>query len=153
MVLTAAPQNGSLDKALNVSFSDPVVTYTPDPHFNGTDAFRFRVGNTDGLRSANEAEVLITVRQVNDAPYISDVKDSAGTLCGFGVAEAPPACLGGSLETDANAFLDLTVVAFDLDKVPGLNADPGAEHLTIWATNLPAARLRFATATTWVIRR
>ena len=46
---------------------DGTVTYTPDPHFNGTDSFIYLV--TDWLRGADIATVVVIVNAINDAPY------------------------------------------------------------------------------------
>ncbi len=46
--------------------SDDVLTYTPDPDFNGSDAFSYRAD--DGSGNAPTADVAVTVTPVNDAP-------------------------------------------------------------------------------------
>ena len=51
--LTALPANGTL------SGTAPHLTYTPNPGYTGTDAFRFMA--SDGLLNSNEATVDITV--------------------------------------------------------------------------------------------
>ena len=40
--------------------------YTPNPHFHGTDTFRYQT--SDGLAASNPATVTITVNHVNHAP-------------------------------------------------------------------------------------
>jgi hypothetical protein len=51
--LTALPTQGTL------SGTAPNLTYTPNPGYTGTDAFRFRV--SDGILNSNEATVDVTV--------------------------------------------------------------------------------------------
>ncbi|HLB80297.1 MAG TPA: tandem-95 repeat protein, partial [Dongiaceae bacterium] len=53
--------NGSV--AVN---ADNTVTYTPNPNFNGTDAFTYTV--SDGRGGNATAQVALTVNPVNDAP-------------------------------------------------------------------------------------
>ncbi|MDO8186374.1 Ig-like domain-containing protein [Conexibacter sp. JD483] len=45
------------------------LTYTPDPDFNGSDTFQFRV--TVALLISTTATVTVTVRAVNDAPVVT----------------------------------------------------------------------------------
>jgi hypothetical protein len=65
-----------------VSFSDPPngtvvivgnqLQYTPDPNYNGTDAFTYRIRDLDNQQSATS--VFVTVTQVNDPPTaVNDV--------------------------------------------------------------------------------
>ena len=58
------PANGSL------SGTAPVLTYSPNENYNGSDSFTFRV--TDGTLS-DTASVSITVNAVNDAPLAFDL--------------------------------------------------------------------------------
>ena len=81
------PAHGRLS---DVSFpTGRYVTYTPDPDFNGTDSFQFRV--TVGLVLSTTATVTITVRPVADAPVVTT---SAGTTAfteGDGARAVDPA--------------------------------------------------------------
>jgi hypothetical protein len=52
--ITVLPDSGQLDTS-----QLPLVRYTPNPGFTGTDTFRFRVN--DGVADSNEALVTITV--------------------------------------------------------------------------------------------
>jgi hypothetical protein len=52
-----------------------VVSYTPDPEFNGTDSFTYEVCDSDGI--CDTATVSLTVTAVNDAPVAMD--DTAST--------------------------------------------------------------------------
>lgn len=49
---------------------DGVITYTPDPDYNGPDAFAYRV--CDALGACAEATVAVTVEPVNDPPVAED---------------------------------------------------------------------------------
>ncbi len=59
--LVASPINGILAQLADGSFS-----YTPNPDFNGTDSFTYKVN--DGTEDSNIATVTITVNPVNDTP-------------------------------------------------------------------------------------
>ena len=61
--LTKLPVHGTLTGA------GPMLTYEPEPDFNGADSFEFRVN--DGFAASNIAKVSITVSPLNDAPVIS----------------------------------------------------------------------------------
>ena len=63
------------DGSLTVSATG-ICTYTPDPDFNGSDSFSYRVQDDDGAWS-NQGEVSITVNGVNDPPVADD--DTAST--------------------------------------------------------------------------
>lgn len=58
--IVGQPTNGSL------SGTGANRTYTPNPNFNGTDSFTFRV--SDGQRNSNTSKVTINVTAVNDNP-------------------------------------------------------------------------------------
>ena len=62
-VVVVAPSNGSL------TGSAPNITYTLDPHFNGSDNFTFKAN--DGSADSNTASVSITINPVNDPPEIT----------------------------------------------------------------------------------
>ena len=79
------PSNG------NLSGTPPLVTYTPNANFNGSDSFTFKVN--DGKEDSNIATVSITVTAVNDAP----------------VADAQ------SVTTDEDIPVDITLTASDVD--------------------------------------
>ncbi len=65
-----SPSHGSL------SGTAPNVTYTPNPNFNGSDSFTFKV--SDETADSNAATVSITVTAANDTPSAKD--DSTRTL-------------------------------------------------------------------------
>ena len=88
---------------------DGNLVYTPNDNWNGTDSFVYTA--TDKLLEADTGLVSITVTQVNDKP-VPDT-DSAET------PEGTPVTID-VLEGDT-----------DVDKDPSLNANPGAEVLSI----------------------
>lgn len=61
--VTSAPKLGSL------SGTAPHLVYTPSTNVTGVDRFRFRV--SDGDVDSDEAEIVITITPVNDAPVAS----------------------------------------------------------------------------------
>ncbi len=67
--IVECPSHGSL------SGTAPNVNYTPNPNFNGTDSFTFKV--SDETADSDDATVSITVTAVNDKPSAKD--DSART--------------------------------------------------------------------------
>lgn len=79
------PANGTV-----VNNGDGTVTYRPNPDYNGSDSFTYRV--SDGNGGSAQATVTVNVRPVNDAPVAVD--DS-----GFSVAA------GGSLHFNGRDLL------------------------------------------------
>ncbi|HEY5574340.1 MAG TPA: Ig-like domain-containing protein, partial [Anaerolineales bacterium] len=72
--LVSNPTNGSA-----VPKNKSIITYTPNPNYNGTDNYRYRIcGNKDANGSCSEADVTIVVNVVNDPPIAMD--DQAETL-------------------------------------------------------------------------
>jgi len=67
--IVKCPLNG------NLSGKAPKITYTPNPNFNGSDKFTFKV--SDDTADSGIATVSITVTAVNDPPSAKD--DSATT--------------------------------------------------------------------------
>lgn len=67
------PTNGTLSGDTD---GDNLVTYTPNPDVNGSDAFTFQV--TDGVFTSNVATIGVTVTPVNDAPTAGDVAVETG---------------------------------------------------------------------------
>jgi uncharacterized protein (TIGR03437 family) len=61
--LISPPANGTL------AGSAPNLIYTPNPNYNGSDNFTFKVN--DGKADSNTAVVAITVNAVNDAPVLT----------------------------------------------------------------------------------
>ena len=88
------PSNGS------VIITDPLTgayTYTPNPDFNGNDAFTFVA--SDGIDDSNEATVSVTVNAVNDAPFFI----------------APTPEQDAVIEVTAGEMLTITLAAEDVD--------------------------------------
>lgn len=73
--IATSPTHGRL------SGNGPNLTYTPNPDFNGTDSFTFKVN--DGALDSNTASVSIIIKPVNDSPVTNP--DSAVTEAGVPV--------------------------------------------------------------------
>ncbi len=87
-VLVSGPANGSLTLNPDGSFS-----YTPNPDFNGDDAFTYAA--TNGTATSNTATVTINVTPVNDPPVADDQ----------------------TLQTDEDVPLPVTLTASDVDNL------------------------------------
>jgi len=63
------PNNGTVD----VDSVTGLVTYTPDPDFNGQDMFVYRIfdDGSPAPPNASDAEVFVTVNPVNDPPVVA----------------------------------------------------------------------------------
>ena len=66
VTVTSGPSNGGV----TVNSSTGVVTYTPDPGFNGTDTFTYQV--CDGTPLCASGTVTVTVDSIVDAPTVVD---------------------------------------------------------------------------------
>lgn len=74
-----------------LSGTPPVVTYTPQLNFNGTDSFTYAVDN--GLVEGPAATVTITVNPVNDPPMLNlpvQVQTMIGQTVNFNVSASDP---------------------------------------------------------------
>jgi VCBS repeat-containing protein/parallel beta-helix repeat protein len=85
VALVGTTSNGTLTLNADGSF-----TYSPNPNFNGTDSFTYRIN--DGSANSNLAAVTITVYPLNDAPVANNdgfnaSEDSALTVPAAGVRE------------------------------------------------------------------
>ena len=103
--VVADVQHGTL-----VDNGDGTFDYTPDPDFNGSDGFEYRVTDADGATSA-PAKVALEILAVNDPPVAQD--DSGA---GFGTTEdvafTTASVLGNDTDTDSTlSGTDLTIVA------------------------------------------
>ena len=67
--LTDPPAHGTV-----VFNADGTYVYTPDPNYNGADAFSFSV--SDGTETVPGGDVTFTITAVNDAPVPSDTSDT-----------------------------------------------------------------------------
>ena len=65
------PEHGTVSV---VDAAAGLVQFQSAPHYSGKDRFTFAIN--DGIHDSNEAEVLITIHPVNDAPVL----DGSGTL-------------------------------------------------------------------------
>jgi N-acetylneuraminic acid mutarotase len=101
--LVGTPSHGT------VTFSSTLTaTYTPDPDWSGTDAFTYRVVDSEDAAS-EPAVVAVTISPVNDAPVIDAI---------------------GPLVTDEDVPVELTVTGSDVDSPPA--------SLSAWVTVRPA---------------
>src|SRR5690606_10338743 len=65
IAIVDAPAHGT------AAIEDGEILYTPDADFNGSDEFTYTVKDSKGATS-NEATVIVTVTDVNDAPDAVD---------------------------------------------------------------------------------
>lgn len=122
--ITSIPSHGKLDVASGSAFSDPTVTYTPDPGYSGPDSFRYSAedSRSDFPRTPAQASVSISV----DAPQAPSVA----------ISGAPARLVAGT-----SAQLSATVtgapagVTWSVDGIPGGDA----QHGTISDAGLYAA--------------
>ena len=68
--ITSDPTNGSILQNVNGT-----ITYRPQPDFNGSDTFRYRVRANSSLVS-NEATVTVMVNGINDSPLANSFEAS-----------------------------------------------------------------------------
>ncbi|WP_462179029.1 tandem-95 repeat protein [Pseudoalteromonas gelatinilytica] len=92
--VVTAPENGK------ASVQNKRILYTPNTDFNGSDTFTYRVADGSGAMS-NQASVMVTVGEVNDAPIASN--DTA--------------------ELDEDASIELSILDNDLDVDSNLTID------------------------------
>jgi uncharacterized repeat protein (TIGR01451 family) len=104
VTVTSGPANGST----SVDPGTGVVSYTPDPGYNGPDSFTYQVCDDAGL--CDSATVTLTVSSVADAPTVVD--DSA--------------------TTDEDVPVDIDVLANDSD------ADGDLDPTSVTVTSGPA---------------
>lgn len=93
-VIISGPDNGAL------SGDAPEVTYTPDPDFNGADAFHFQV--CDPEPACDSAVVEVMVEAVNDSPVVRD--DSYQTTEEAALMVAAPGVLTNDDDPDGDAL-------------------------------------------------
>jgi VCBS repeat-containing protein len=105
----AGPANGTLVLAADGSF-----TYTPNPHFNGTDSFTYEVA--DGNGGTDQTTVTITVDPVADLPdppsiMVNGGLDEVQVQEDGSVGVSVVASLSASAEPAE--FLTVTITGFD----------------------------------------
>ena len=145
-LIDAGPLNGTLVKNADGSF-----TYTPNANFNGSDRIVYRA--TDGDADSAAAEMLITVRSVNDAPTAADAvvtlaEDSARVLVAadFGFADAADAPSNTSTNTPANTLLELLITRLPAQgRLQLTGVDINAPR-AVSAADINAGLLRFVPA-------
>ncbi|WP_417349710.1 S8 family serine peptidase [Ferrimonas sp.] len=87
--IKSEPANGTLTLA-----DDGTFTYTPNKDFNGSDSFSYTL--IDGDLPAGEAQVMLNVAAVNDAPVVAETTE-----------------LSGAART--NLYLELSSISSDVD--------------------------------------
>jgi len=74
-----------------LSGTAPNITYKPNPNYNGTDSFTFKVN--DGKLDSNIATVSLTINPVNDPPVLASIGNKSideGRLLEFQVSATDP---------------------------------------------------------------
>jgi len=134
--VATAPGSGSLGAITITSPTTADVTYTPDPDFNGADAFTFTVN--DGELDSAPASVAITVTPVNDAPAFTGndatIYENGGAQSvsvATGISAGPPDEAGQTLsfQITANSNPALFAVAPTIAADGTLTATPAANTL------------------------
>ncbi|MCA3268080.1 MAG: tandem-95 repeat protein, partial [Azospirillum sp.] len=93
IVPTGGPAHGTVSIAANGAY-----TYTPNPNFNGTDSFTYRV--SDGQGGSVTGTVSVTVNAVNDAPTTS-----GATLAGREDGSISGRVVAADVDGDAPSFV------------------------------------------------
>jgi Big-like domain-containing protein len=124
-VLFTAPDRGTLELATDGSF-----TYLPDPNFNGTDTFSYRM--SDGQALSDPILVTITVDPVYDPPIAVD--DSYTATIGVTLNVGAPGVLANDV-ADSGGDLTAELVTGVTHGTLVLNPDGSFTYLT----NLTAA--------------
>lgn len=133
--VVTAPAHGGL------AGTPPYVTYSPDPDFNGQDAFTFSVN--DGSFDSTPAAVALAVTPVNDPPVVLSPDPGGARI----------------VNTDEDTPVRFVVAAADIDDDPlaysvmippahgALNGTlPSAYHPASTTTDLTASSLPSTTA-------
>jgi len=118
-LLVSTTTNGSL--ALN---PDGSFSYTPNPHFNGTDSFTYRADN--GSATSNSATVNITVIAVNDIPVASN--DAYVVMEDNSLVVAAPGVLANDNDDDASTTLTAMLVTTTSNGTLTFNPDGSFEY-------------------------
>lgn len=106
--IVTSPSNGTLSGNL------PVVTYTPNPDFNGSDSFSFTA--SDSNATSSPATVTITVNPVDDAPPESTPPPDEDGLAP--PPNSPPLASPQAITTDEDTSVEVTLIASDADGDP-----------------------------------
>jgi chitodextrinase len=94
-ILVDNPTNGAL------SGSIPDLTYTPNPDYNGTDNFTFKVN--DGTLESNIATISVTIDSVNDQPVAEEQSVSRAEDTTVGIT-----LTGNDVDNDPVSYIVLT---------------------------------------------
>ncbi|MBF2077786.1 MAG: tandem-95 repeat protein, partial [Synechococcales cyanobacterium T60_A2020_003] len=97
VAIASQPANGSL--AINTTTG--VITYTPNPQYNGTDTFTYTVEDNEG-KVSQPATVTITVNSINEQPVAAS----------------------DAIATDEDIAVDINVLANDTDPDGNGTIDP-----------------------------
>jgi len=125
VVLFSSPDRGTLELASDGSF-----TYLPDPNYNGTDTFSYRV--SDGEALTDPITVTITINPVSDPPTAVD--DRYSTTVGATLTVPAPGVLANDVD-DSGVGLTAALVTSPAHGTLTLNADGSFTY----QTNLTAA--------------
>jgi len=115
--LNATLVNGTSNGVLVLN-PDGSFSYTPNPHFSGTDSFIYQADN--GNVSGNLATVTIAVTAVNDAPVASN--DSYAVVENNSLVVDAPGVLGNDNDLDGNS-LTAVLVSTTTNGVLNFNSD------------------------------
>ncbi len=122
LTVSAVTQGSNGTATLN---GDGTITYTPDPDFNGTDAFTYTVCDLGLPVLCDTATVTVTIDPINDAPVAQDDADS--TEEGFAVTTNV-----GSNDSDPEGLLDLGSITITTPPTNGtitaINPDGSVEY-------------------------
>ena len=114
-VIEQGPANGHLSVPVGASFSSPLVRYTPDQGFTGTDTFEFSVRDTSSLFPTESPTATIAVN-------VTGTLEVSGSLDGAEASSdgaAPTLTLETTLfEMEAGEPFELTATALDADGQP-----------------------------------
>jgi hypothetical protein len=121
-----APAHGTV-----VDHGDGTFTYTPEPNFNGDDAFTYDIA--DGNGGVDSATVRVTVNPVNDAPVAVD--DAAVTSAGNPVNID---VLANDSDVDGDV-LEVVAVSQPTAGSAGINPDGSIVYTPIGIDDLMAA--------------
>ncbi|NEP52271.1 MAG: DUF4114 domain-containing protein [Moorea sp. SIO3C2] len=127
LTVISDPSNGSAvvdDNGTPDDLTDDVITYTPNPDYNGQDSFTYQLN--DGVNPADTATVNITVTPVNDAPDGTAVVNNNGTLDNTNddvITDTPDPDFSGNDSlidqvSDGNGGLDTATVDITVNSIP-----------------------------------
>ena len=108
-VPVAGPSNGQLELSADGSF-----TYTPEGNFNGSDGFTYEVCDTGDPSLCDQAEVVMTINPVNDAPVATG--DQYATDQDVVLSITAPGVLDNDTDPDND---NLAVTQFDASSSGG----------------------------------